>query len=219
MPCRATFGFNPSNPGHWLQNWFYIGGEQTKHGFYKEKLYATGADSPIGDAEFIFAKATDNIYLPEGYVDQTLAGLPTALKRRYLEGMWEYTDGTCFFDLDSLDYYSKLAADNPAKLNGRLKATSRRTSISVFARSSHRMQSRSSHGQGPLTVWKSPVRGEKPHRYVIGLDSSSGRGEDWTAMQVLTSTRSSRPQSSRSSSRRTKQLSGLTVLAVSTTMH
>jgi phage terminase large subunit len=42
MPCRATFGFNPSNPGHWLQNWFYIGGEQTKHGFSRRSSTPQG---------------------------------------------------------------------------------------------------------------------------------------------------------------------------------
>lgn len=184
MPCRATFGFNPSNPGHWLQNWFYIGGERTKHGFYKQELFATAATKPIGDADFIFAKATDNIYLPEGYVDGTLAGLPDHLKRRYLDGLWEYISGNAFFDQDALQFYTevageakvtngRLAGDIQQDINQRLKGVRSKDPIRVQP------------GSGPLQVFKPPVRGEKPHRYVIGVDSSSGKGEDWTAMQVV----------------------------------
>lgn len=184
MPHRATFGFNPSNPGHWLQNWFYLGGEKTKYGFYKSELTVTDATQPIGDAEFIFSKATDNFHLPDGYVEGTLAGLPEALKRRYLEGLWEYTDGTCFFDLDALDYYAKLAQDAKS-FNGRLDGDIAQDVNQRLRKVKSDAPIKVVPGSGPLTVWKPPVRGEKPHRYVIGVDSSSGRGEDWTAMQVL----------------------------------
>lgn len=192
MPHKATFGFNPSNPGHWLQNWFYIGGERTKHGFYKDELFVTDATRPIGNAEFVFSKATDNPHLPEGYVDGTLAGLPEALKRRYLDGLWEYTDGTCFFDLDALDYYAKLAQDNPAAFNGRLEGDLAQDLNQRLRKVKSSAPIKVVPGKGPLTVWRKPVRATEKdgakipgHRYVIGVDSSSGRGEDWTAMQVL----------------------------------
>jgi phage terminase large subunit len=184
MPCRATFGFNPSNPGHWLQNWFYIGGERTEHGFYKKELYATSASRPIGEAEFIFAKATDNVYLPEGYVDQTLMGLPDHLRRRYLDGLWEYITGNAFFDQDALQYYTELAGETKS-----VQATPiGDIAQDINQRTRNKKSSdpiRAKVGQGPLQVFKPPVKGEKPHRYVIGVDSSSGRGEDWTAMQVV----------------------------------
>lgn len=191
MPCRATFGFNPSNPGHWLQNWFYLGGSRTPYGFYKEALYATDdAKVPIGDCEFVFAKATDNSYLPEGYVEQTLGGLPEALRRRYLDGEWEYITGNAFFDRDALAYYGELSRDTtPLRqgtlvgdiqqdINYRLRKVKPDDKIRVIQNT-----------VAPLAIYKNPVRanrdGQKDHRYVIGVDSSSGRGEDWTAMQVV----------------------------------
>lgn len=119
MPHRASFTFNPSSPGHWLQKWFLLGGEQTKFGFRKPKLYASEATSPIGDAEFIFAKATDNIYLPEGYVEQTLSGLPERLRRRYLDGLWEFTEGNGFFDMEALALYEREAHESTPLLVGR----------------------------------------------------------------------------------------------------
>lgn len=189
MPCRATFAFNPGNPGHWLQQWFMLGAERTDYGFVKPELKVSDADSAIGDAEFVFAKATDNPYLPAGYVEQTLAGLPKALRRRYLEGLWEYTDGTCFFDLDALDWYSKLAADTKPAFNGRLAGDIQQDVNQRTRKVKSEDPIKILSGSGPLTVWKRPVRtdkdGREPHRYVIGVDSSSGKGEDWTAMQVL----------------------------------
>lgn len=192
MPCRASFAFNPANPGHWLQRWFIVGGSRSEFGFRKDELFMPDAAKPIGDCEFVFAKATDNPYLPEGYVEQTLAGLPPPLRRRYLEGLWEYTDGTCFFDLDALDYYTKLCTETDPLLNGVVEGD-------IVQDINYRLRKVKPDKQGqirvkkltvgPLTMWKRPVRkdrdGTKDHRYVIGVDSSSGRGEDWTAMQVV----------------------------------
>jgi hypothetical protein len=98
--------------------------------------------------------------------------------------LWEYTDGTCFFDLDALDFYAKLAQETKSfnatlvgditqDVNQRLRKVKSTDPVKIQA------------GAGPLTVFRPPVRGEKPHRYVVGVDSSSGRGEDWTAMQVV----------------------------------
>lgn len=191
MPNRATFGFNPSNPGHWLQRWFYLGGARTEHGFYKSELFASDdAQVPIGDCEFIFAKATDNTYLPDGYVEQTLGGLPEALRRRYLDGEWEYITGNSFFDRDALRYYTELATETHPILNAVLEGDIQQD-INYRLRkvkADHPIRVRKTPA-GPLAMWKRPVRadrdGGKDHRYVIGVDSSSGRGEDWTAMQVL----------------------------------
>ena len=191
-PNRATFGFNPSNPGHWLQRWFYLGGARTQHGFYKQDLYASDdATVAIGDCEFVFAKATDNTYLPEGYVEQTLAGLPDALKRRYLDGEWEYITGNAFFDKDALRYYTDLAHETQPVANGVLDGDIQQDINYRIKRvpPKDKIRIRKLAG-GPLAVYKPPVRagrdkGQKEHRYVIGVDSSSGRGEDWTAMQVI----------------------------------
>ena len=75
-PGKVIIAFNPENPGHWLQRWFILGASRTKYGFRKEQVWATGATQPLGDGEFIFAKATDNTYLPPNYVEQNLGGLP-----------------------------------------------------------------------------------------------------------------------------------------------
>ena len=129
MPNRALLTFNPGNPGHWLQRWFIEGTERTEFGLYKPELWMEGATAPIGDAEFFFAKATDNPHLPRGYVEQTLGGMKEWMRRRYLEGLWEFISGNSFFDVDSLrDYELKARDTHPAHERDHRWATSTPTS-------------------------------------------------------------------------------------------
>ena len=195
IPNKAILTFNPSNPGHFLQRWFIEGAERTKMGFYKSELWLEGGIVPFGDAEFVFAKATDNPHLPPGYVDQTLAGMKEWMRRRYLDGLWEFISGNAFFDVDALQHYEQMARESVPILNGhtagsipddiayRTKQTIERPKDAL----------RIAGGSGPLTVWKSPVReriddqGDRQpaHRYVVAIDSSSGRGDDYSAIQVI----------------------------------
>ena len=85
-----------------MQQWFIAGAEPTAYGTHKDQLFPSDADSPIGDCEFFFARATDNPYVSKEYVEQTLGGLPRQLRRRLLEGLWEFTTGTCFFTEEAL---------------------------------------------------------------------------------------------------------------------
>lgn len=187
MPHRASFTFNPSSPGHWLQRWFLLGGEQTAHGFYKQDLFATEAISPLGSAEFFFAKAADNTYLPEGYVEQTLGGLPERLRRRYLDGLWEFTEGNSFFDPDALGFYERVAHDTKASLQGRtvgdpVEDFLKRSRHKHIASDARCRFVKDSQGRAPWTVWRAP----KPdHRYVMAIDTSSGGSYDWSAIQIV----------------------------------
>lgn len=196
IPNKAIMTFNPGNPGHWLQKWFIEGGERSEHGFYKKELWMEGALVPLGDCEFFFAKATDNPHLPPGYVDQTLSGMKEWMRRRYLEGLWEFISGTCFFDVDALRHYQLLAEKVVPLCNGT-------TAGDIPADIRHRtrdapkpkadMQIRIIPKGGPLTVFKKPVKeshddkGRKipAHRYVLSVDASSGRGDDYSAIQVI----------------------------------
>jgi phage terminase large subunit len=185
MPRRVILSFNPENPGHWLQRWFILGATQTRYGFRKTKLFATGASKPIGDAEFIFAKPTDNPHLPAGYVEDTLGGMPDYLRRRYLEGEWLYTSGTCFFDLDALGEYQKRVG--MPKWTGHTQGAAGRHEETRDDPCKFKL------GNGPWAVWESPVREEynsagqlqPAHRYVVTVDVSSGGAQDYSAVQVI----------------------------------
>lgn len=196
MPNRAILTFNPGNPGHWLQKWFIEGGERTNFGFRKPELWMDGAIAPIGSAEFFFAKAHDNPYLPDGYVEGTLGGMKEWMRRRYLEGLWEFISGNAFFDPEALGFYQKLATSTNALMNGTTAGDiaddvayrTRRTRVKPED------PLRIVGGTGPLTIWKPPIRqrtdentGETlpAHRYVLAIDASSGRGEDYSAIEVL----------------------------------
>ena len=195
-PNNAVFTFNPSNPGHWLQGWF-LDGERTEFGFYKQELRMDDTSVPIGDSEFVFAKATDNIHLPDGYVDQTLAGMPEWMRRRYLDGVWEFISGSSFFNVDCLRSYQEEAMQAVVVCNGDvvgdvMKDIQHRTRDGPALKGNDRI--RVNEGHGPLTVWKRPVRRkldektgkELPeHRYLVAIDAASGRGRDYTAMQVI----------------------------------
>lgn len=181
---KVILSFNPANPGHWLQEWFIMGAAQSVFGFRRDELFTTDANAPIGDAEFFFAKATDNPYLAAGYVDQTLAALPAHLRRRYLDGIWEFITGTCYFDTDALTHYQEtvrppeFVGDTTGDVTGKNPAD--------------RVRVRQGRN-GSLSVWKPPVRerlGEEgrklpAHRYVISVDVSSGGSSDYSGVQVI----------------------------------
>lgn len=202
MPNRAILTFNPGNPGHWLQRWFMTDtfeketATRTDHGFYKPELWMEGATSSIGDCEFFFAKATDNHHLPEGYVDSTLGGMKEWMRRRYLEGLWEFISGNSFFDPDSLRHYELLARDIKPRFIGHTTGDINQDVQYRIGRGSRPDKDpiRIAKGDGPLTVWKLPVRKrfDEPtgkdlpaHRYVLSLDASSGRGRDWSVLEVI----------------------------------
>lgn len=179
---KVILSFNPENPGHWLMHWFFEGIQMTPSGTKKAELYATGADFPFGDAEFFFAKATDNPHLAAGYVAAQLAGMPEHLRRRYLDGIWEFVSGKCYFDTDALGYYQKLAESTPPVLQGH-------TVGDCIADRDARLRSRLSDdpvklksGSGPWMVWQRP---EKDKRYVVSVDVSSGGSTDYSGIQVV----------------------------------
>lgn len=193
MPNRAILTFNPSNPGHWLQRWFMVGGERTEHGFYKPELWMEGATAPLGDCEFFFAKATDNVHLPPGYVESTLGGMKEWMRRRYLEGLWEFISGNAFFDADVLRSYEQIARETPILVQGRLVGDiSQDISYRTGRGAKPKDRIRVEPGGGPLSIWKLPVRKREengkvlpPHRYVLSVDASSGRGTDYSALEVI----------------------------------
>ncbi len=179
MPHTTLIAFNPSSPGHWLQEWFILGSAQREHGFYKEKLTVREAESPLGDAEFVFANAYDNPHLPAGYIDRSLGSLPAALKRRLLHGEWVLTDGSLFFDGEALtEYQSELKMPwKQGVTTGDCSGANPQDPIRVQIRS-----------DAPLAVWKPPVRrkpGQEPHRYIVSVDVSTGGAADYTGIQVI----------------------------------
>lgn len=182
MPHRASFTFNPSSPGHWLQRWFLLGGEHTEHGFYKPKLFTTDAIAPIGDAEFVFAKATDNIYLPDGYIENTLGGMPERLRRRYLDGLWEFTEGNGFFDMESLALYERECHEAKPLLSGRTAGSPEQDFAyrNKKGRPSDPVKFRK--GEGGWTIWAKP---DPAKRYVMAIDTSSGGSYDYSAIQIV----------------------------------
>lgn len=183
MPCRLSCTFNPSSPGHWLQKWF-IEGQQTNFGFHKDELFASEASSPLGDMDFVFAKATDNIYLPPGYVEKTLAGLPERLKRRYLEGLWEFIEGNSFFEAEDLIFHQRFSMESKPLLTGRTSGDpvkdfeSRQRKRPITSEERCRFIA----GRGDWVLWKRPEQGK---RYVMAVDTSSGGSYDKSAIQIV----------------------------------
>jgi hypothetical protein len=199
MPNKAILTFNPSNPGHWLQRWFMLdGAERTDFGFRKQELWMEGGLAPLGNAEFFFARASDNPHLPPGYVESTLGGMKEWMRRRYLEGLWEFISGICFFDVDALREYTEKAhqvkpifqaahtvGDIPADVDYR---------VGRGPKPRKEAQIRIDGNQGSLIVFKKPERATfdeeagkqlDAHRYVLAVDASSGRGSDFSAIQVI----------------------------------
>lgn len=182
-PGKIVIAFNPENPGHWLQRWFILGAARTKFGFYKRELWATAATKPLGDAEFVFAKAADNKYLGASYIDENLGGLPELLRRRYEDGEWLFTSGKTFFDLDALGEYRDRVG--PPRLAGVAEGdvTGKDRSKPIKVRAAR---------DGLWHVWETPVRERweagrllPAHRYIVTVDVSSGGSTDFSAIQVI----------------------------------
>lgn len=178
MPHRASLAFNPGHPGHWLRDWFIIGSTQTEFGWYKKDLFFTDADSPFGDCEFVIAKPTDNPYLSAKYLDRLLAQREQD-KRRLVFGEWIILDGSMFFDAEALTaYHEELRLPwKTGETTGDVSGANPEDPIRIALRK-----------DGPLAVWKAPVRrgpGLKAHRYVVSVDVSSGGGADYTGLQVI----------------------------------
>lgn len=190
---KVVLSFNPENPGHWLQRWAFIGGERTKYGFRKSALMATGATKPLGDAEFFFASARHNPHLPAGYIEQTLEGLPEHLKRRYLDGVWEFISGKCYFDTDALGYFQQVAEMEKPVMSGYTAGDPVKDAKARLAKSRSDDPVRVIPGHGGLTVWRQPVREHRDedgklvraHRYVCAVDVSSGGSTDYSGIQVF----------------------------------
>jgi hypothetical protein len=118
------------------------------------------------------------------------------MRRRYFEGLWEYHDGSCFFDNDALAEYEKLASSTKPLMTGHLVGDIGQDIEFRLGRTRAKPADpdrvRKADG-GPLVVWKAPVKDhidkngdmQRAHRYVLAVDSSSGKGEDYTALQVL----------------------------------
>jgi hypothetical protein len=190
---KVILSFNPENPGHWLQKWFLMGGERTTHGFRKQTLIATGATKPLGDAEFFFASARHNPHLPPGYIEQTLDGLPEHLRRRYLDGIWEFISGTCFFDTDALGSYQQVAEETKPLMNGVTTGDVREDSRLRLTFERPKDPVRIVPRPGQLTVWRKPVKEHRDdhgqvrpaHRYIGSIDVSSGGSTDYSGIQVF----------------------------------
>lgn len=182
MPLVTMLGFNPENPNHWLRRWFIIGAARTEFGYYKKDLYVTGGERRVGDAEFIIAKATDNPYNSRAYIEETLGGMDSFMRRRYLEGEWLFVSGKCFFDTDALSEYVVAAADERplwegAELQGDLRG----------GNPEDPMKFRASRG-GPWQIFRPPVRkteDHEAHRYIVSVDTSSGGSTDYSGIQVI----------------------------------
>jgi hypothetical protein len=166
MPCRILIAFNPENPGHWLYRWFIAGAERTEYGYRKDELWTTDAVRPLGDAEFVIAKAKDNPFLPEGYVDQNLGGLPELLQRRYLEGEWLFVSGTCYFDTESLSTYPTLNPEYRFDFQVEGVQGARRREVK----------------NGRIHVYEEP---QADVSYAIGADVATGRGQDFSTAYVI----------------------------------
>lgn len=187
MPHRMILTFNPAEPDHWLRQWFILGATPTDWGWYKERLIGTQADNPIGDGEYFLADPRRNPFLPPDYIENSLAGMSTLKRRRYLEGLWEHISGQGFFDQDALSQLTMFAQENPPVMvcepegnpAGNIEAD--RPKLVEKPRS------------GRMMVYKAPVRWHvskngdetKAHRYVVAVDASSGAAADYSGIQVI----------------------------------
>lgn len=167
MNGKVVLSFNPENPDHWLQKWFFVGANPTKYGYQKSELTVNDADFPIGNCEFFFASALDNPHTGADYVAR-LAGQPAHLRRRYLEGVWEFISGECFFDNDALQHYSTVVEKPWRTAKTRMNDNGKASLVA--------------DRNGHWWVWKTP---EPEHRYVISVDVSSGGSTDYSGIQVV----------------------------------
>ena len=168
-PRKIRLCFNPDNPGHWLWQWIFAGSDKTPWGRYKPELLPTDATNPIGDIEFFLAKAADNPFLPEGYVDGELGGLPEHLRRRYLEGIWEFIGGKTYFDIEALTEYRAMVPETLYRMD--------------FVPSETRAEARVvKRDTGHIRIFEEPLEGVD---YAIGADVATGRGKDYSCAYVV----------------------------------
>lgn len=167
-PGKVCLAFNPDNPAHWLYQWFLVGSDPTEHGTYKPELYPTEAEHAIGDAEFFFARAVDNIYLPAGYI-RSLQGQPEHLRRRYLEGIWEFIGGKTYFDIEALTEYRALVPEPLYRMD-----------FEVIERGAKARPRK--HKTGHTTVFEPP---QESVDYAIGADVATGRGQDYSCAYAI----------------------------------
>jgi hypothetical protein len=117
-------------------------------------------------------------------------------RRRYLEGLWEFISGKCFFDIDALRDYELSCHDHPPLFSGVTQGDIQGDMMHRIGRGtkpSKENRLRIVPGDGGLMVWKAPVRKHddedgntiEAHRYVLSIDASSGRGKDWSALEVI----------------------------------
>lgn len=186
MPRRMVFAFNPSYPGHWLQEWFMLGATQTELGFRKDELFIAESETSLGSVEFFRSRAQENPFLPPGYIERNLAGMQPWKKRRLLDGKWEHQGGS-FFDDEALSLIEETTRLNPPLMIA--EPIGDTTGVDKDDRP--RLVERKNGGR--LNVYKAPVRWHvtndgdeiKSHRYVVSVDASSGTAADYSAIQVI----------------------------------
>src|SRR4029077_1265921 len=129
----------------------------------------TDAERSLGDAEFVFAPPDSNRNLAEGYVQNTLGGLPELLRRRYMDGEWLFVSGLSYFDQAAMAHY------------GSLVASPRRRFDFVPVAGGHKAEV-FEHPAGRIRVYAEP---DEEHSYCIGADCSTGYGRDFSAAYVV----------------------------------
>jgi hypothetical protein len=100
--------------------------------------------------------------------------------------MWEHIDGSGYFDPDALGLLHEHASEELVVRRGDVEGD-------VSGRDRGRPATIVERSRGRLQVFRSPVRDRvdkrgdevKAHRYVIGVDSSSGASADYSAIQVI----------------------------------
>lgn len=183
MPCKAIITFNPSSPGHWLEQWFLAGAQRTKHGFRKDELFPTDAEEPIADCEFVKALAVHNPFLGEQYM-KFLRGMPSRMRKKYLDGEWVYESGNQFFDPEDLGFHSAVCHDAKPLTSGHTVGDVEKDFLARRRGAKPDDPIKVRKGEGGLTVWKAPKKDPR-ERYVVAVDSSSGQSKDWAAIQVV----------------------------------
>jgi hypothetical protein len=169
LPHQILCGANPENPGHWLYRYFIQDADATEWGYYKKDLRLDEDSDPIGDAEFVFASALDNPYLPEAYVKNKLGSMKGFWRQRYLEGKWLFIDGACYFDQEAVATYLESCPEPLYRMDFSP------TGIGSQAK-------RREWDLGKIRVYREPVEGRA---YAIGADVATGRGLDYSSAYVV----------------------------------
>lgn len=185
-PAQMVFAFNPSFPGHWLHEWFIHGATRTEHGYYKPELIQRDADKSLGSVEFFVAKARDNPFVAKRYVERNLAGMSTLMRKRFLDGLWIHIAGHGFFDEEAVTALQEHVDENPPIREGELEGDYTGKDKDDPPRIVEKRLGRL-HVFKPAVRWHTDKAGneQKAHRYIIGIDTSSGAAADYSGIQVL----------------------------------